>query len=811
MKSILARSGLLIALIVSLAGCGKSSDAPVVGTSGSATAKSPMASFSLIVDAGLTPVTVPGSGVASGPVEIKFKVIDSSGLHVPGLKLSGGDAACGGSNVRFAIAKFDGDNWQNLIQTGNAPVFDSIVGATLDENAAGYYNYRSANSITAVKDGVTVHRAGLRLCFVDPANGATVKVNPYIDFTLGTDGIGIPVRDSQNRITARQVVDKASCNECHKRLAARHDDGLIDPNICVLCHNTGSIAFTAGNPIDFKLMIHKFHMGKKLTRDYRLGTFVARQSLGGVVTGVDYPQEQRNCVKCHDGSATAVNWTPNGENWKTKPSKNACLACHDNYTVAGSKWQLAHASVPLVYPGFSVVNPDSNPDSLCVNCHGETWPKIETAAKHAVPEWTMGASYQYNIHAVTWNPDRTVSVEFSVNNPANGSVYDIKSPAYQYTTVNGAGTTTKNFTFGNLAMLVGWGSGDYTNAGAVAASTWGTSCTTAVPSGTPTCNVATGLPASSAGGALVTRGQPVAVSMFDAVPVAGTSNHFMLTSTVLPATATGTGVVALQGSVSVQKDANTSYTIPVKNAVSYFAIGDSGAAVPRRTVVSADKCNACHGRNINMNRHVTSHGGSQTEIEVCVICHNGNNVLNGTTVVSGAVTVQPDSAHFKRLIHMKHKAQGANYPVMPSVVKTTGPMAGSYTGISNCDVCHVNGSYLNDAGVTGSSTLLEANLVSSGVPVTSNNATITDTVPSNNPVISPKASACSSCHIDDKATDATIRAAGDTVKKHMINVGGAAFGTLTQGDIADGKVNELCYGCHAPGAFAGVDVKHGLK
>ena len=43
-----------------------------------------------------------------------------------------------------------------------------------------------------------------------------------------------------------------------------------------------------------------------------------------------------------------------------------------------------------------------------------------------------------------------------------------------------------------------------------------------------------------------------------------------------------------------------------------------------------------------------------------------------------------------------------------------------------------------------------------------------------NLVISPKASACYSCHASDEA------------KNHMIQIGGAAFGTVTQGDLMSG-------------------------
>jgi hypothetical protein len=75
-------------------------------------------------------------------------------------------------------------------------------------------------------------------------------------------------------------------------------------------------------------------------------------------------------------------------------------------------------------------------------------------------------------------------------------------------------------------------------------------------------------------------------------------------------------------------------------------------------------------------------------------------------------------------------------------------------------------------------------------------ATVTDTDASNNLVISPKASTCSSCH---DTADA---------KAHMISTGGAAFGTVTQGGISAGAVFESCDGCHQPGGIEPVDAVH---
>ena len=894
MKSTLVRVGLTAVLIAALAGCGGGGGgggdaAPAVPASGAvasiaasnpaanSTANNPNAAFRLVLDAGLSAVTV------NSPPVINFAVIDSSGKHVPGLTLfnaagASADPACSGANVKFAIAQLQADDtWRSLISNKQtvaasvSPALSVIYGALdpvqtatitnpttidathpqlvgiLSENATdGYYTYRAATDVTnpnasttanaavgtsvltnglaVVKDGKTIHRAALLLCYVDPATKATVKVNPYLDFTVGADGKAVPVKDGQGRITeAKKVVDRASCNACHQNFAA-HGGARNEPQLCVMCHNPGSQDFhNNGQPVDFKLMVHKFHMGTSLTQDYTVHNSVARKTdtsvTPNVVYGVTFPGEVRNCAKCHAGPKTAgpgtAVQTAQGDNWKTKPSKNACFACHDDYKVAGSKWQVAHVGVPNIVPGqFSLTNPDSSADSVCSRCHGDGAPFIDMATAHAVPEWVMGQNYQYNIWKTTLNADRTVSVEYSVSNPTTGTDYDILDfGKYKYVIANTAGTQkTNTFVFAGT-MYVGWGTDDYTNTGALGRP-WSSSCTTLVASGSPTCDV-NGLPQAAipgtpntngAGGALIARGQPVALSvLFDpTVKRVGTSNHFTITSTSIPTAATGTGVVAFAGRVNLQKDANTSYAIPVKNVVSYFSLANGGTVLPRRDVVATAKCEVCHDKFIKNH----GHGGSRNVTEVCVICHNGNNPLNGTVVVAatppatGFVTngVWGDSAHFKRAVHMWHKAkatdnkntttllgQGINFPAQTA-------LTAAYGDIKNCNMCHVNNSYKSDKSVIGTSRTYDVDLSKA-----STNATVTDTNPADNAAISPKASTCSSCHSDS------------TAQGHMINVGGAAFGTVTQADIAAGKVTETCNNCHASGGTAAVDTKHGLQ
>jgi len=788
---LLNRAPALVALLfAALAGCGGG------GGGGGGGVVAP--------NAALSGGTITGITLSSPPV-VTFVVNDSTGKAITGLRLSDptgtlpADPACNNSNVTFAIAKYDGANWQSLISRQryavSAPGQNSVIEGTTDpkpatggytnpatavtdpntrivgilEEANGVYTYRFATDVSTplsmanavdkrnvalgkvandghvvVQDGKTLHRVALQLCYVDPVTGATVKANPYMDFTLANNR-GTPFLDGQGNLApAHKVVDRASCNECHQNFA-QHGGNRVEPNYCVICHNPGSRDFQTGNPIDFKLMVHKFHMGRRLTQDYAVRSAVARKDTAGVISGVLYPQDQRNCVKCHDGSVAAVNKTAQGDNWKTKPSKHACLSCHDNYKTAGSKWQIAHAPYASQFAP-SVADPDATSDAVCQSCHNDAGGGIaKTIAKaHEIPEWAMSGNYQLNLWSIAKNADNSLTVEYSVSNPNTGADYDLLDAALMPR-------------FSSLSLLFGWNTTDYGNDGG---------------------NV---------------RGQPVSarVTTDASVQRVGAGNRFRLTSSVLPAAANGTVAVAFQGRIN-----EAGKRVPVPNEVKYFAM--NGNAVARRQVVSAEKCNTCHGRFIGYSSLTTfmpglgAHGANRNDPQVCVICHNGNNPLNGTFVTGGQVTQYAESADFKRMIHMMHAEQADNYPVWPKRVTTTNLNTQIYQGLKNCDVCHVNGSYARNQSVLGTSVTFDVDL---SLDVTSGNgAAVTDIDASDNLVISPKASACSSCHTSIEA------------KNHMVTIGKGVFGTVTQAGL--GAVFEECDSCHFPGGIMPVDTVH---
>jgi OmcA/MtrC family decaheme c-type cytochrome len=277
--------------------------------------------------------------------------------------------------------------------------------------------------------------------------------------------------------------------------------------------------------------------------------------------------------------------------------------------------------------------------------------------------------------------------------------------------------------------------------------------------------------------------------------------------------------------------------VSMMNTFRDFAI--SGTVTPRKQIVSNEKCNACHGllgtASGSNELNNAFHGGARNTIESCgALCHDAMRpgqytVMNDdfkfpASVLGGAgVTyTMNQSMHLKRMIHGIHGGARTQYDFLHGSRGVFDPDLGTYTltpenltaevafpGIlSDCNTCHVNNSYTSDRGTIGSA-LLSSSTTSDPANARYNenfplrsllltNVNGTDYVDAlKNPVISPKAASCTSCH--------------DTVGviQHA-QAGGASFGNVTQGQFLNGFVFEACEGCHAPGGFVGVDAVHNI-
>lgn len=776
-------------------------------------------------------ITVTSATVSSAPV-MKFTVTNEVGSKVAGLTLS---------DLRFAVAKLvPGSNggpskWQSYINTATSGLTGYVRGnrennGTLVDHQDGTYTYTFKTDITdpaqtciapcVDADGNaldTSYNASLTHRVAVQTRGALPMVNGVYTFR--------PSDGATTGLFSREIVKTSKCNECHNKLELH--DARIETQYCVMCHNPGSTGkgtvgtVTGPTTVDFKVMIHKIHNAPDLASVNVTGGDYGIFGYSGTLLSfkdVHFPQDIRNCTKCHDGAQTAQ-----GDNWKNQPSKAACGACHDALYFGTSPdpakaYQTeSHIAKAAAHVPPVTVGPDPA-DDTCVACHSASGPAGSIEAAHEIPGKADAAKIKFNIISVTGGTTPVIKIQ--VTDPTNNNApYDIAS-----------GDATSNPIFktpstSRLALDIGWfsGSKDISNVG----------------SGTDV----TGLESPAEN---TDPGKPLGVNPVDAcdgTPVTDWSctvdGSFVYTLTklsALPTAATGTGRVAFEGHPAGQNSSG-GWTVRLIVTSVYKDFAITGTTVTaRRQVVDIAKCNQCH-------EQLSLHGSNRTnEPQVCVICHNPQltDITHTGTFGSSnppylvgqrgrpkdAVTFLPlpspldgkieESADFKRMIHAIHAAARTAYPIPPA---TTGTPAHGFRekgiqvrsndfshirfpGILNdCLTCHRPGTYeltgtwanptLN--GIA-SSTIFS---VPAATDLTSLRAGLLNQA--DDYKISPTAAVCSSCHDDDLA------------KVHMRSTGGAVFGDdMKTQSVITSTVVETCVVCHGPGKVADVKVVHGV-
>jgi OmcA/MtrC family decaheme c-type cytochrome len=808
--------------------------------------------FKAVQDSGVPAVTVTGAPV------VNFTVF-SGGAVRQGLTLS---------NVSVAIAKLvpgtngNIDEWQSYVYRtetpagtnnvgsgpGGGPVLQSATQATTDPkpasmanqlvyNPEGYYTYRFSTNITdpARTNGVVfepnrTHRIAIQLSYTNAA-GETVRVNPYFDVTFDANGRSVPVTDpAQTRVMS----DVASCNGCHDRLAV-HGGGRVDVQYCVMCHNPGTTDANSGEVLTMQTMIHKIHAGRLLAsqvnaggENYVIWGFGASRH---DYSHVGFPQDLRNCTVCH----TAANPnTPQGDNWKTRPTKESCLTCHANNP--GSDFHAYHAplAAQLVGPGAS---PKDIQNADCAFCH-RAGTSVSAERVHWNQNEENAARYKVTIESATYDAAaRKVTVRYYLADPTNNNArYNLVTPDC---TVSGATPTCgSNTRFGNLRFylaypnMIGQPTGDteftsYNNSGSSA----NAFLYRGVNDGSNTYTVDIPVPADTA--TAVAQGTARVVGIGQ---VKEPQLEVKTTSEPRPVVTPPPG-----------------QPVPLINVVVQHTHADvalSGPLNPRRQIVSNEKCNVCHGALGTTSGSNTLanafHGGARNTVESCALCHDQNRVSSSTVMTNGMALQENYS--FKRMVHGIHGNSKRQFPFThgnpvqgpfskagtlladgiflndytirgfaPIVIAAGTPVAAGatfltieeminaaakgvgYTGAPvtienyaaevaypavglNCNGCHVNDSWKQDRGPVGSVVSVPR---IGGTP---------DSNPLNWLVITPKAATCSSCHDSAAAIG------------HMTSVGGSAFGTVTQAQSF--QTQESCVDCHGAGRPYGVDVVH---
>jgi OmcA/MtrC family decaheme c-type cytochrome len=854
------------ALVLALAACGGGNDGggitpappPALPTTGAGVSQAIAAAagnpandsstnsssaFKVLQDNGVAAVIV------TSPPIVNFTVF-SDGVVKQGLALS---------NVSLAIAKLvpgangEIDQWQSYVYRtetttgsnavgsgpGGTPVLASATQATTDAKPAaqanqlvfnpdGYYTYTFSTNITdptktngLVFEPNRTHRVAIQLSYTNAA-GQTVRVNPYIDVTFDANGRSVPVTNPAN---TRLMADVSSCNGCHDRLAL-HGGGRVDTQFCVMCHNPGTTDANSGNVLTMQTMIHKIHSGRLLKAKLDAGEGGEHYMIWGYQTSmhdyaeVGFPQDLRNCTVCHSGANPS---TPQGDNWKTRPSKESCLTCHANN--AGSNFEVTHTDFALAILGAGG-KPKDIPNAKCAECHAAGQP-VSPERVHWNQNEENSAKYKVNIESAVFNAGaRKVTVTYFLSDPTNNNArYNLITPDCTFPPPNVCAppSGTNNTKFGNLRFYLA-----YQN--------------------------------------LV--GQPTSVTEFTAYNNGGSSasaylytgtndgaNKYMvdipLPADSATAVAQGTARIVGVGQVKEQKlevktaldprppvTPVTFVSVVVQHTFSDVVL--SGALNPRRQVVANQKCNVCHGALGTTSGSNTLanafHGGARNTVEACVLCHDPNRY--SSTVMTNGLALS-ENYSFKRMIHGIHGNSKRAYPfthgnnvigvfnkfglltmdgliaasTSSSVSAPPGTLfqpystgvvvpAGTALGASGSDVenyaaevaypsvgldcngCHVNDSWKNDRSPIGA-------VVTKAIDQTTLKATVD---PLTWGVITPRAATCTACHDSQTAIN------------HVIVAGGASFGNANHAQAF--QVQETCVDCHGPGRPLGVDAVH---
>ncbi len=401
----------------------------------------------------------------------------------------------------------------------------------------------------------------------------------------------------------RDVVRIENCNQCHDPLAWHGGGDRRDTKLCVLCHTPQNTDPVTGGTLDFKVIIHKIHMGARLpsvsgaalnvlgvsgikptgsTATIATGATPAPLPPGSkppsgkpaIINGDDvstivFPQDVRNCTTCHKGGSQS-------DNWKTNPNRAACGSCHDDVDFATGK----------NHPGGVQVD-----DKNCSGCH-----PADTGL-----EFDLSVA---GVHTMPWKSKQLKGLKVAITGitAKTGS-----KPTVTFTVTDNANNPVALSTLGRLYLNINGPTSDYSYL----------------------------LPATGFQGVMGNApGNNPWIENALLTATSGPSGGSYTFVATLPSDAKGTWAVGAEAFRDVSISGalvGQSFTVRefAYNPVYYFSV-DGSAVVPRRKVVDVlTKCNVCH-------ETFALHGGARRNAtEYCELCHNPNHTDEnepGTTV-----------------------------------------------------------------------------------------------------------------------------------------------------------------------------------
>jgi OmcA/MtrC family decaheme c-type cytochrome len=756
---------------------------------------------------------------------------------------------------------------------------------TLVDNKNGTYSYTFYRDITKIKDQVAamtvsgsnnkadlgdltyepslVHRLTIQVSGSAPGTGSNtangVETKPSVPMTNPIDVIydfvpatGAPAAASD---PGRDIVATAKCNECHRQLggipgdseassgAGFHGGNRNETRYCVVCHtdqrrygrteaklDPATLAFSGSTYLvdgraqgNMPNNIHKIHMGQYLSKkSYDYAGVKYNETL--------FPQDIRNCTKCHDASDKSTAKTAQGDNWKSAPSRLACGACHDGIDFATGKGVTIAEATAGQTTGTGHRGGAQAGDGSCSGCHSPGG--IDTAHLPVTPPnpnnglAVTGGSTSVNSAWIASNLNRLpvgaikVSHEIkSVSLNASGQPVMVfrmlqNGARKDFNPRPAAGTDLSKAEmwdgfFGAPSVQYVFSVPQDTTTGTLVRTDFNASASSYLRSiwnGTATGTSAGTLTGPDGDGFYTVTLTGIKIAANAAMLTGGLGFSYNISSTppltqmglsaypATPATATGLNPAMpnLKGGLIV--------ITPTAQKVAKKADGTDFS--PRRTIVEDARCNACH-QELGTFTYDGFHGGQRNDATTCSWCHNPNRTSSGWSA---------DSTSF---IHAIHAGAKRSVPYnWHSASATENFSKVKFPGIlAQCETCHIPGSYdfRNSASAdalpgkqfrtVASGTVKEddsrspyapAGSYGSGFSYSTSSGTATDAAPTTL-VTSPVATACGSCHDTQQAT------------AHMTSNGASLYASRDSGALG---LLEQCLVCHGPGRVADIKAMH---
>ncbi|MGH7900844.1 MAG: OmcA/MtrC family decaheme c-type cytochrome [Thermodesulfobacteriota bacterium] len=704
------------------------------------------------------------ASISSNPV-VTFRLTDDRGDPI--------DRIAAGVRTRFIIATINNGEDQYTDYITNPADQADFEGSganplgTFEDMPDGVSKYTFNKALPENFDRNATHTVGI---FADRVvNGLTYVSNATFDFV--PSGAGVK--------TVRDVVSTEACNNCHDPLEA-HGGFRRDVRLCVLCHSPQTIDPETGNTVDFPVLIHKIHRGAELP-SVQAGTPYQIVGFQGNVfdfSTVRFPQDIRNCTKCHTGGTQS-------DNFKIELSRDDCGSCHDDVNFVSGENH-----------GGGIQLDDNN----CSTCHLPSTDKefgISVEGSHTVPLKSVQVP---GVNFVI------VKVE-SMEDPGDTTVAPGEHPVVTFRITTDAGEVIPPSSLNFLRLTLAGPTTDYniqdynddgTRTPGDPTSPW-------TPGGEaykqenllrPNANVE-GPDADGNFTYAFTAPIPsdastytVGIEGYKCATVQGANQRkggIACTPAPNSKDLNGNGIEDVGEVFNEVRDAG-------QNVVFDFPVTDV-EAVPRRKVVdTSTKCLACHQV---FSSDFSVHGNIRNNSEYCVLCHNPSYDTLSRQIPPIGEPAMTNPVNFRVMIHKIHRGEDlANKPYLlyappggtfPNQFERADDFAEiRFPGdLRDCEACHLSGTHILNPGrgILGDGILLTTNREFVRGETTK---TVTETF-----FTSPIISVCTSCH-DELGVNET----GDalTGENHSI-----ANIVASEND---------CVECHGAGEPLGVENVH---